>query len=39
MPILPTLNIENITILYGSALTALALMWGISKAISLLKSH
>lgn len=36
---LPILHIDNITLLYGVLLTALGVMWGVDKAIILLKSH
>lgn len=38
MPNLPTLNIADITELYGLVLAGLGLMWAIAKAIQLLKS-
>lgn len=39
MPVLPTLDIELITATFGVFLVALGVMWGVNKAIILLKSH
>jgi len=39
MPELPTINIDVITATFGVFLVALGVMWGVNKAIILLKSH
>lgn len=39
MPTLPTINIDVIVATIGVFMVALGVMWGVNKAIILLKSH